>query len=360
MSVSLSDVVNYSVHESQCPPSEEQMRSVSYVISKVPGASRALRIQLVNKFKSYFNKAISENEVLNCLYLTQYVVQRQSSFRAQVADIDFIASIEILGKKKNQRIQKQIREMLEEWSDEYPNELREYNVLYLKYVNEGIITISSHKTKKFFDIPSEITSLIPSMEHFTRKIQEYLEDNQRYNLQKLYEHSSKLNSKIQSCIVKYKVNDKYDQKQINEVDIVARKFNDLVLLLADKINKSNMTQTAICTRLFTHPLEDHKIIPIQQRSHVLTPKHSLQIQPPPSKLMSSKQRKVKTPCSHLTFSYQNNALYGKTSGISSFDDQSWDFDNSIETPLEVNSSERIVQSSNVFEEMDFDEQSSLL
>ncbi|ELP90002.1 hypothetical protein EIN_403160 [Entamoeba invadens IP1] len=239
MSLCLSDLVNITVMETTCPPPLDKLECISKVVSKVPGALPALRIQIYERMSKYLKHFISDNEVLNCLILVDYVITKQPSFRPQISHIDFIAMIEILGRVKKpffsaNKVQKKVHEMVLGWAENYPTEMAEYNLLYNQYCTDGVVT--HNKTIKKFDLPKQIIELTPPFEHCLREVQDAIADSNTSNINKIYKNSMKINSKMLSLVLNAKSDQRYDLLQLKNVEDLCTQLDKLNTELAFLIN----------------------------------------------------------------------------------------------------------------------------
>ena len=239
MSLKLSELVLITIKAKQSPPPEERLKQISYVITKVTGATRALRIQLQTRMNEYYKKLITQDEVINCLCILEYIVKNHPEFRPQICDLDFIVLLQSFIKKKG-AIQTKLLNLIEEWAIEYPTEMNEIYVLYEKYKTEGIL-ISQQKDKKLFDLPKKISDLTPSIQHCVRELEDALENPHLHNLPTLFESSTKLSSKLNEYLLKYQFDERYDQTQLQTVSKLCRKLDELIdelkLILNKKMDK---------------------------------------------------------------------------------------------------------------------------
>lgn len=194
MSVKLSELINDATNDIHCTPTDTEMQTIACAVDTVEGAAVALRLQMEDRMDSYNKKKISQTEMMNCLELTNYVVQSSAIFRTQVAELSFLAHLQQIGKMKKKHtevnaVEEKVRELIAVWGVYFPNELSEYAVLYRKYCAAKIINPLTQPT---ILLPTSITKLIPHVEHTLRNISRVLETGVG-NMEDIYRHGAKIN-----------------------------------------------------------------------------------------------------------------------------------------------------------------------
>ena len=188
-SIPLSLLIEEAISEGNPEPNIPKYKVIANIIQKMEKAGIALRKQAINKMRSFLNKLLVEKEMYYMFCLIDYVVCNTPCFRKQVLDIDFIAYIECVGHFKkpiislgrsktnitsNTAIMK-CRELIQEWSIKFPNELNEYEFLYSKYKQNGIVFPERVKVKieqsQTTEIPIEVKQLIHECKQKEKEIQ---------------------------------------------------------------------------------------------------------------------------------------------------------------------------------------------
>ena len=255
----LSDIVQDAVHESQNVVSPIKMKQLSYIIGQVKTAPQCLCNQMIKKMKLYNNTMISDREMMNCLILIEYLVDNQPKFRGEVSEIDFIYSLEMIGKMKKKSgkltdVEFMVRHLISTWATNYPEELSEYNVMYLKYCQNGSITIPDLNG---FDIPQDVQLLKKKISNKEKKIHNAI-DNNSGNLESLYRESLKLCMKFNKRLEELQVEKRYDETKLNSYLDYANKFTLLNEELSNKIFVEDRLKIVIDTsKLENRPMKKH-------------------------------------------------------------------------------------------------------
>nr|BAN38108.1 hypothetical protein [Entamoeba histolytica]BAN39566.1 hypothetical protein [Entamoeba histolytica] len=242
MSIKLSELVFNTVSDIHTSPIDSDMRTIVNAVEKVDGADIALRLQLEDKMRDYSKKRISEGEILNCLILANYVVQNSPCFRTQVAELSFVNRLQKIGKMKKLHeeanpVEDKVRELIAVWGTYFPCELSEYALLYKRYCAQSVINPRAQPT---VFLPTEVTRLIPHVEHNLRNITRALEIGSG-DLETIYKHGMKISAKYQKqCALCRKQAARYDTNQLNAIEEIGERLEEYLKELEKEIqNNSN-------------------------------------------------------------------------------------------------------------------------
>lgn len=342
-SVPLSVLIEEAISEANPEPNIQKFTVISNIIQKLEKAGIALRKQCINKMKSYLNKIITEKEMYYMFCLIDHVVHNTPSFRKQVLDIDFIAYIECVGNFKkpilslsrsktnvisNTAIMK-CRELVQEWGLEFPNELNEYEFLYLKYKQNGIVFPERVKVKtqqqKTVEIPKEMIDLIKQCKQTEKEIQFSVHKSQEIDeMIELYKKATALNCNLMEMQMKvFTKQNSFDSEKVDKINAFINSFQSCLQSLANQINtnqnKIDITISPIdmdCPQM-NITKEDPKIAIADKRIGKSLSKPSKRIsliQPPPTSygLLNSK------PIQRTISCYSNEFVEQKTVSCDSF------------------------------------------
>ncbi|ELP93555.1 hypothetical protein EIN_061200 [Entamoeba invadens IP1] len=239
MSVKLSELVSHLITDSRNDPSEVEMQTIVNAVERVAGADIVLRLQIEQKMRNYTKKIVPDNEIINCLTLTNFVVQNSPTFRTQVCELSFVGLLQQVGKMKKLHnetndVEDKVRELIAVWGTFYPCELSEYNVLYQKYCARKII--NPHTQPTTF-LPSQIIQLIPHVEHNLRNISRALETGYG-DLDNIYMYAFKISKKYeQSCSKCLGDKGRYDPDSFAECVAIGKRLAEALKQLKTMIDK---------------------------------------------------------------------------------------------------------------------------
>lgn len=241
MSIKLSDLINNVIGDIHSDPKEIEMQTIANAVERVMGADVILRKQIELRMTHYTKKYVADGEMLNCLTLTNFLVQNSPTFRTQVAEYSFIKLFQQIGKMNKHYeecndVEDKVRELITIWATYYPNELSEYRVLHKKYVSLNVI---DPLTQPVTYLPSPIFSLIPHVEHNLRNISRAIESRSG-DLESIYNFAQKLNLRFTAECQKCRENvNRYDIDELQEAERLGKRLTDNLAVLKNIIDGKN-------------------------------------------------------------------------------------------------------------------------
>ena len=143
--VPLSQIVDHATNEVHPSPNIKAFNTINKIVTTIPSAQIALRVQLIAKMKAYCNKFLNVKEMYYCLCLADHIVMNCQAFRQQVRHGDFVILFERCNDFDRARKQKKLTmvtekglEVLQRWGTTYGKEMAEYRNMYDKYVDKGV------------------------------------------------------------------------------------------------------------------------------------------------------------------------------------------------------------------------------
>ncbi|KAL7716775.1 VHS domain-containing protein [Entamoeba marina] len=265
--VPLSQILDHATNEVHPSPCVKAYATIAKIITTIPNAQIALRIQLVSKMKAYCNGFLPKKEMYYCLCLSHYLVLQCPEFRQQVLHPDFISLFERSAdfekfkkaSKKPGIVTEKAMRILQSWGPLFPNELVDYQLLYDKYVSKGVIFPTPEKLPvnvkmDHTEIEQQLDDLINDIEECTELIFDALEEKIR---------KFELNSSFNALFVKY-TSASDNTSKIQFFSEIETNFSASIVKLATIINKP---QEALIYRTFTTGhLTDDKEEPTPQTS----------------------------------------------------------------------------------------------
>ncbi|ELP83461.1 hypothetical protein EIN_375960 [Entamoeba invadens IP1] len=260
--VPLSQIVDYATNEMQPSPNLKTFATLSGIVKSIPDAKMALRIQIVNKMKSYCNGFLHKKEMYYTLCLTDYLVKQAKDFRPQVVNSDFLQLFEraaeldklkTTGFKPSLVNEKAIKIILT-WGQLYPDELCEYTVLRDKYLTGESLPVFGNGEysptnelsveKKNDTIEQKIQSSSAELKECSKLITETIEKDvgsiQIQSLKALYKRAVLLNSQFNTLLVTLS-NTSNDVELLQKYTQVENEFTSMLSKLINTVKLPSET-----------------------------------------------------------------------------------------------------------------------
>ena len=94
--IQLSVIFDQTVSEMHTSPCTKGFETIRNIVHSIQNARIALRVQMVNKMKAYYNRVLSVREMYYCLCLFDYLVKHEACIRQQVLEPEFIKYFECI------------------------------------------------------------------------------------------------------------------------------------------------------------------------------------------------------------------------------------------------------------------------
>ncbi|BFU23189.1 hypothetical protein KM1_208810 [Entamoeba histolytica HM-3:IMSS] len=292
-SIPLSQLIGEAVSDLNPTPAISRFEIISNIIKKIERAGTSLRLQTIIKMKYYLKKQISEKEMYYTFCLVDYVLCNSPSFRRQVTDIDFIAYIEVIGEFKNVKIgnknlnsvSRKCRELVQEWTFKFPNELEEYVFLYNKYKQRGVFFPELKKEEslsvKTEEIPKKWMEIIQKCKKTEKQIRVTVHKATEVDeLIELYKEGTNLNCELMEIQLRlFDKKNQFDSSELDRLNAFINCYQHCLQLLANQINMNQTLKldTVVspidsCTPLIVPTMEDPKEAIADKRIGMVTPR----------------------------------------------------------------------------------------
>lgn len=263
MSIKLSDLINNVIGDVHSEPKEIEMQTIANAVERVMGADVILRKQIEQRMRNYARKLVTDGQMLNCLILTNFLVQNSSTFRTQVAEFSFVQLLQQIGKMTKRYdecndVEYKVRELISIWGKFYPGELSEYATMLKKFSERNVIDPSSQPITY---LPSPIFSLVLHVEHNLRNISRAMETKSG-DLESIYNYAQKISTKFNAECQKCRENiDRYDSDELEVYEKLGKRLSDNLVNLKNMIDGKHVTKI-------------HTLQPIMIKQHIPTPQEN--------------------------------------------------------------------------------------
>ncbi|ELP86410.1 hypothetical protein EIN_030910 [Entamoeba invadens IP1] len=268
--VPLSQLVDHATNQIHPQPSVKSFATLSKIASTIPNAQIALRVQLISKMKAYCNGFLPKKEMYYCLCLMDYLVENCPEFRKQVLHEDFIALFERSAdfdkskkSKKPGMVTEKSLQILQSWGNNYTNELFNYEVMYNKYVEKGIVfpppivRKDTHLEQQESTL-QQINDIVAEIEECSELIQDTLEKEENtvneQSAKSMHKRAVELNSRFNVLFVKF-IDTAQESSDVQKYSEIESNFTNLIVQLASIIN--NPKKEIYRTFTTGHILEDN-------------------------------------------------------------------------------------------------------
>lgn len=265
--IPLSQIVDHATNEVHPSPNIKAYQTINKVVTTIPSAQVALRVQLIAKMKAYCNKFLNVKEMYYSFCLVDYVVTNCVAFRPQVANKDFLSLFERCCDFDRARKGKKIgivtekgMELLQKWATVYGKELVDYRVMFDKYNDKGLHFPVLEQPVK--EEEHQQLSTVDELEKCRKEIEEceaIIKDNLKYksvsnrmqSIKNLHKRAVELNSKYNVLYVKF-MNEKHDSNELTKYSEIEKNFTEMIHQLANIINNPQEEDTIYRTYTTGH------------------------------------------------------------------------------------------------------------
>ena len=307
MATKLSVLITNCIKETNPTPPESEMEFILGCIESIPKADIALRKQMEQKMENFSQKKISENEMLNCLLLIEFISQKSVLFRTQVTELSFLSLLQIIGKMKkkytkitssekdenaeknekseksekferSQKSERSEKSQKSEKSEKFlkigkigklgkektqktqktykvEQKVRELITLWGTYY-ENEMTEYSTLYKKYVSqkiinpvfqpticLPSQLIELLPYVQHQLRNISKYLEC-EIGDIETIFKHSVRIHLRFKHQIeITQQQSENYDKKRLNECIQIEERLKNSIKIIENIIEKRKENET---------------------------------------------------------------------------------------------------------------------